>query len=262
MEEASKRFLSTEDRFKSLLLRYNNDLVKLLLQAVRDDHLLSECLSDELEKTWELYWLNESKSPKFVALIPFTCKPSFFGAAISILNNRNQKAAVIQYLEIFSAAPHFNFHAQKVMTKLLIKSIESEKENSASEDQLFLQAKVHAENAAKIHHSPGYFLLATLHYRMAQRRKDLALNHYEVAYRNILIGEKLAEHSTDPIQVDHSELTLVEEMTRFLKTTIFTLQRVFEKVRAESAAAKEATEIIATFYSADDPTDNPTWLTF
>lgn len=262
MEEASKRFLSTTDRFKSLLLRYNNDLVELLLHAAKDEQLLSQCLSNEFENAWKILWVEESKNANFTALIPSTCTPTFFGAAISILNNRGKKAPTMQYLELFAAAPHYNFQAQKVLTKLFIKSIESEKENAATEDQLFGQAKVYAENAARIHHSPGYFLLATLHYRMAQRRRDLELIHYEVAYRNVLIAEKLAPHCADSFQPDQSELSLIAEMTHYLKTEVFTVKRVFEKVRAESAAAKEVTDIEAVFYSCEDPSDNPRHLTF
>ncbi len=261
MEEASKRFLSTADRLETLLLRFNNDLTELLLQALKENHLLSECLSHEFKSAWKKKWLEESKCARFVPLIPSTCKPPFFGAAISFLNNQGKKDAVIEYLEIFAGAPYYNFYAQKVLTKLLIKSIEMQKENAASQNQLFLKAEVHAENAAKYHHSHGHFLLATLHYRMALRRTDLALQHHEVAYKNILIAEKLAEHSDQSIQVDPSELNLIDEMCQFLKKTVFTAERIFEKVRAESAATKEANYIIDSSYSCEDPTDNPRLFT-
>jgi Family of unknown function (DUF5630) len=208
VEESSIDYLSTTDRFKTLLQRANNNVLDLLLQAATNQKLQKQLSAPEYDGLWQLRYQETAAWDITTPLIPPEITPVFYNYAITVLNQRGHGEAVIQYLETLAQAPYFNFHAAKVIVNHCLTQAKNNKENlEQTTHDVLKKACKYATIAAENHLVPGYLLYAHAHYWSARifeqsnnpHNKPLADAHYISAYKQLLIAQTLlADEHVEP----------------------------------------------------------------
>lgn len=277
MQKALVSDLSTIDKFKRLLAKANNDLSKLLLLAATDPDCRLDCLAREFDAAWQLELVQLRKNPQNQILIPVDTIPAFYSCALIILNARDHKQAVKQYLEILAAAPYFSFHAAKLLAEGCIELLSYDKENSRKNMfEIIDQARQYAADAAQYHLTPGYLLLASMHFQsgkfLHKVDKISAVAHYEFTYKNLLIAQALQPYSATRVSNAYQDkgfsasnewgLDSVESLMVQLLHTLKTSEVTIVTDRARHSADNESKSIIEDLEKMHDSDEETTSLQF
>ncbi len=270
--------MKTIANFKELLASANNDLLELLLRAVSDEKLRSECLNDHYSGGWRLTWLDESKKSEFHPIIPEDSLCAFFSCALAVLKNRGHKYGVLKYLELLAAPPYDNFHASTTITSHYIRMLRNEKENANNSfEDLITKAYQCGKRPSRYHHdTPSYLLSAHVSFCIAQciekQNRDRANVFYEDCYRDLLIAQQLETFCADKIESAYlgkgiaasnqwgcrSIVELISGVVVYLPDSHF----FHCKKRAETAANKMAEEIIDLHYTPGETEEKMATIQF
>lgn len=269
MEEVSYNNLS-QDRFQLLLNRADNNLLTLITRAAKDSSLRADCLLPEFDQTWELKWSTLNNVTREQPLLPQPNIPAFYRVAgIYLYYFGTAKKGNMAYLTMAAKDPYNSFHALRALADQCTAMLSEGKENvDVVKDPLKVIKKAHyyAAQAAKVHHAPGYLLLADVNFWSAQflqsYHKDInaATAYYEMGLKNLFVANALVPHCGAAMQNAYFGQGIpasnqwgfdsVEALMLNLQTFCRQGQIQVVAERAREPAGRESQLIIDQFYAS------------
>lgn len=192
----------------------NNNLANLLRWADKDPDIRQRCLDPDLDEVWEEAWsrmnalptFEEAQADKNLSYRPLKKQPHlhpFYRVAglyfFHCGSNPGQRELLIKAAQ----PPYFNFQALRTLAQLKIAELSRDK----FADEFAL---IYASQAARVHHAPGFILLAETqfdlgcHYRESDPDRSLAA--FTCALKNMMIADRLQSHCANSLYNAYSGL--------------------------------------------------------
>jgi len=255
------------EKVHNLLRAANNSVLQLVFLADKDPEIMERCLDPDFCMRWELQWLNSSKSPSYLeaqedktkVYTPLLQQKNISAfhriAGLIFLNHgiiHNNRALIIKAAE----QPYYSFHALKFLAREKLKEIG---ENEFAQTQALLLGK----RAAKVHHCPGYLLLAELCFWIGQpassNKETRGQAAYQCCLQHLLTALELEKHCLVPlhnayygngIQFNGSTYDNVRSLINAFENFIFEDKLQLNHEIATTNAKRISQEIIQDHYTA------------
>lgn len=186
------------DLFGALIAETGDSVEKLIDRADKDPALMQHCLNNTLLPIWEEAWakmnveptLLESHENPNLTYRPLTPQPHLhpFYRLAGVSFYFRGKPQHRELLVKAAQAPYYCFYAQRALTEEYVRLVGKGHSTAAF-------ALLNARAASRVHHAPGFILLAETYFDLAtliqKKSRTQMVDYYSEAYKNMVIADYL-----------------------------------------------------------------------